>query len=372
MKKHLRAFLCLVMCLLLSAAVFTGCGDGSSSAAGPEDEDGAALTLNGEAADQDLIAYLGYALSLQALSSNQSFFDSSENTASLKSAVIEQVKNYLLPTFMAKENNISLSPEEEAEVAEQVKQLIASVGGEDAYDEALAQMHMTRALQEDVIRTQLLQNKMLKEVYGESLKNEIYRAKHILIKYDAIPSDDDGNPTMTEEEWRADRLKLAEELSKRAKDGENFDDLIKEYNEDGGMASNPDGYYFIEGQMQQAFFEGTKALEIGGVSEPVEVNDYYKGFHIIQRLEPDADVVDGKLAELAASSEKAQSDADVLYNAIDVKEGAQLDSLLQQQIDAAKTYVNSLQASSSSAASSASSDSPDSASGSSDASSSAA
>lgn len=363
MKKTFRTFLCLMLSVLLCAALFAGCGESADSGSSSASLTGDVLTINGETVNPDLVTYLSYVIGVQALSSNADFLDSDENIASLKNAILEQIKSYMLPILMAKEKNISLSEEEEAQVAEQVKMLIEMLGNDEAYDNALATLHMTRALQEDVIRTQLLQEKMLKEAYGADIRNNIYRAKHILLKYDSIPTDDDGNPTMTEEEWRADRLKLAEEISKRATDGEDFDALIEEYNEDSGMAANPDGYYFIEGQMQPAFYEGTKALEIGGISAPVEVSDYYKGFHIIQRLEPEAAVVEEQLADLAASSEKAQADANALYNAMEVKEGADFDTIVKQQAEAAKADKEAANAASSSSAVSSSAPQADSSSG---------
>ena len=47
------------------------------------------------------------------------------------------------------------------------------------------------------------------------------------------------------------------------------------------MESSPDGYVFTEGEMVDEFYQGTKALEVGGVSDPIK-SSY--GWHIIQRL----------------------------------------------------------------------------------------
>ena len=46
------------------------------------------------------------------------------------------------------------------------------------------------------------------------------------------------------------------------------------------MESTPEGYVFTEGEMVQEFYDGTKALEVGAVSEPVQ-SSY--GYHIIKR-----------------------------------------------------------------------------------------
>lgn len=105
-------------------------------------------------------------------------------------------------------------------------------------------------------------------------KNEYVRAKHILIQYPKNP---------TEEQREAAFSKSLDVLVKvkAMKDISEFDALIDQYNEDPGMKSNPDGYYFTRGEMVKPFENATYALEIGKTSSLVET-DY--GFHIILRL----------------------------------------------------------------------------------------
>ncbi|MBQ1281432.1 MAG: peptidylprolyl isomerase [Oscillospiraceae bacterium] len=99
------------------------------------------------------------------------------------------------------------------------------------------------------------------------------RCKHVLIS----TVDDNYNPLENQDELKA----LAEDIAARAQAGEDFEALIEEYNEDPGMAANPDGYVFTEGTMVASFYEGTLALEDNAVSDPVE-STY--GWHIIKRL----------------------------------------------------------------------------------------
>ncbi len=106
-----------------------------------------------------------------------------------------------------------------------------------------------------------------------TLEDGTYRAKHILI------AADENN--LSAEEY-AEKEKLANEVYEKAiAEGADFDALIKEYGEDPGMESNPDGYTFGEGKMVSEFYEGTAALEEGEISKPVKSSF---GFHIIQRL----------------------------------------------------------------------------------------
>ena len=55
-----------------------------------------------------------------------------------------------------------------------------------------------------------------------------------------------------DEDKLAEAEKKANEILERAKNGEDFDALIKEYNEDPGMESNQDGYFFTDGEMVSA------------------------------------------------------------------------------------------------------------------------
>ena len=149
------------------------------------------------------------------------------------------------------------------------------------------------------------------------------RCKHVLIK----TVDDDNNELENQDELKA----KAEEVASRAKAGEDFDALIKEYNEDPGMESSPDGYVFTEGEMVDAFYQGTKALEIGGISDPIK-SSY--GWHIIQRLPLRDEDFTAKQAtvEEALFSEQAEA----WQQAAEVTEG---DKLSEINLDTAKSYV---------------------------------
>lgn len=60
-----------------------------------------------------------------------------------------------------------------------------------------------------------------------------------------------------------------------------FDELMNEKSEDPGIANYPDGYYFVDGEMEENFQAGTEALQPNELSGLVES---YFGYHIILRL----------------------------------------------------------------------------------------
>ncbi len=125
--------------------------------------------------------------------------------------------------------------------------------------------NFTEGLDEETI------NAEAKEYFNENY----LKAKHILIS-----TQDAATGAMLEGEALKEKQALVTEIQDKIKAGENFDDLVKEYGEDPGMEGSPEGYVFAEGEMVTEFYEGTKALEVGAVSEPV-ITSY--GMHIIKR-----------------------------------------------------------------------------------------
>lgn len=114
-----------------------------------------------------------------------------------------------------------------------------------------------------------------KELTDEEKEN-LVRAKHILVTF----TKEDGT-TLTDEEA------LNEANSIKAKiTGSNFDELMKEFSEDPGSESEPDGYTFYhgDGQFIEEFDNTASALKVGEVSEPVKTS---YGYHIIKRVEFD-------------------------------------------------------------------------------------
>ena len=106
----------------------------------------------------------------------------------------------------------------------------------------------------------------------EFAKNDIIRAKHILIKFPVAAEE------LTDEQ-KAETLAKAEEVMDKINAGENFDTLVKEYNADAGMPES--GYYFGKNEMVIEFETAAYALEENAVSGIVETP---YGYHIIKRL----------------------------------------------------------------------------------------
>lgn len=104
-------------------------------------------------------------------------------------------------------------------------------------------------------------------------------AKHILIStVDSMT----GETIRTDAEAKAEAQKILDRINA----GEDYDTLMNEYSEDPGLAGNPDGYIFTEGEMVTEFYDGAKALAEDEVSGLIK-SDY--GYHIIKRVPLDVD-----------------------------------------------------------------------------------
>lgn len=108
-----------------------------------------------------------------------------------------------------------------------------------------------------------------------------FRVKHILLM-----TMDQATREPLDEAAAAEKKTLAEDLLAQLRECADpialFDQLMNQYSEDGGLATNPDGYVFDStASLVGGFREATLALEVGQISDLVET-DY--GYHIMLRL----------------------------------------------------------------------------------------
>jgi len=120
---------------------------------------------------------------------------------------------------------------------------------------------------------------------------EQVRASHILIG----TRDPGTNAELTEEQKKVKR-KLAEDLLKRARAGEDFAKLVKEFSDDTGSKNNGGEYTFPRGQMAPEFEAAAFSLNTNQISDIIATQF---GYHIIKLSEK----LPAKKLELAKISE---------------------------------------------------------------------
>jgi parvulin-like peptidyl-prolyl isomerase len=108
-------------------------------------------------------------------------------------------------------------------------------------------------------------------------EQEKVRASHILLS-----TRDRATSTELSEEQKAAKRKTAEELVKRARAGEDFAKLAKEYSEDPGSKDKGGEYTFPRGQMVPEFEAAAFSLKPNEVSDVVTTQF---GYHIIKLSE---------------------------------------------------------------------------------------
>lgn len=106
---------------------------------------------------------------------------------------------------------------------------------------------------------------------------EMVRASHVLLS-----TIDSATRAELPEDKKAEKRKLAEEVLKKAKAGEDFAKLAKEYSEDPGSKDKGGEYTFPRGQMVKEFEAAAFSLNTNQVSDIVTTQF---GYHIIKLSE---------------------------------------------------------------------------------------
>lgn len=239
--------------------------------------------------------------------------------------LLEQTENELINSFlllnMAAEQNVTLTKEEQDELNTKIEEELTANA-----DNLQAWLEENFYTSEEMFRTQREQSalvvKMEKTLTDElfaanekELLDGVYTAKHILLQPEAAPeasststasdasASEDASAAsdaaaLADEALLARAQNLVAQIQNSADPAATFDALMNEFSQDPGLANYPDGYTFSDGAMVPEFYAATKALEIGGISEPVKTEH---GYHIIMRLPLDEQFVRDNLANTSST-----------------------------------------------------------------------
>lgn len=192
-------------------------------------------------------------------------------------------ENYLI-NEVALQMGLTLSEDEMKDVRSSVASFKSQMGGKKAGDKILESFGVDDSVLENILSTSVYAEKVFEEVTVEEptedelkqyFKDEYLRAKHVLVSTKDQTTNED-----LDEEKQAEAEQKANDILEKAKNGEDFDALITEFNEDPGMASNTDGYFFTDGEMVQEFEDAVKSVQPGEIT--MCKSDF--GYHIIKRL----------------------------------------------------------------------------------------
>ncbi len=142
------------------------------------------------------------------------------------------------------------------------------------FEKMLEEIEVDQAKVDELLKNDPMYQK-IKEIGVDKFKDQV-RARHILIK----TVDETGAPF--DEEKKAEALKKIEGILERAKNGEDFATLAKEFTEDPGSKENGGEYTFSYGKMVPEFEKAAFSLKEGEISDVVETT---YGYHIIKTEE---------------------------------------------------------------------------------------
>lgn len=210
-----------------------------------------------------------------------------ENVKDIALAQIAQIKTMNL---MAEKYQVQLDEEEKAQAENAAKAYFASLN-----DTEIEKMGVT----EKTIRSLYMEFALAQKVYEYTIKDinpeisddeaRTITVQHILIKTYAL--DGTGKKIEYTEKAKQDAYKKACEVLELAKDGEDFDELIRKYSED-----DKSTYSFGKGDMDPAFETAAFNLGTDEISDIVET-EY--GYHIIKCLTTfDKDETDANKIEI--------------------------------------------------------------------------
>ena len=201
---------------------------------------------------------------------------------------------------LARQENLTPDPDVATQVDKQYAAMVVQAGSDESrVIHTLWTQMLTRDLLINLNENTELFSQLAELYYGENsghyptdaevnaYLDEVgrYKAKHILL---ATIDLDTREPL--DEATVAQKKAQAEDFLAQLRAAEDpialFDDLMNEHSEDSGLATNPDGYTTVKGEMVAPFEEAALALKAGEISEVVE-SDF--GYHIILRLPLDPD-----------------------------------------------------------------------------------
>lgn len=197
-------------------------------------------------------------------------YDALVNTAGPD--IIEALIDQKIVEAEIKKEDVKVSDEE---IDAEVERFVAETGGEEAFQNALAQKGLTiDDFKKDVVQFLSIRKLMeprvevtdaeVKEHFEENKMmyntDEEVEARHILV----------------------DDEKLANDLYEQLNDGADFAELAQEHSKDGSAVEGGNLGFFPRGQMVPEFEEKAFTQEVGVISEPVK-SEF--GYHIIETLD---------------------------------------------------------------------------------------
>jgi parvulin-like peptidyl-prolyl isomerase len=256
------------------AAVLAGCGGGGGSV--PND---AVAKVSGQTITQTQFDHLLEAAKRSYKSQKRPFPKAgTPEYQTLKNQAVQYLVQRVEFEQEADKLGVTVTDKDVADRLKQIKKQYFG-GSESRYKKQLTQQGLTDAQVKDVVKAQLVQEKIFKKVTA----NVKVTDKEIKKFYDehqsqyGVPEQRDVAHILVK------KKSLADQLYKRLKAGEDFAKLAKQYSQDPGSKKVGGKLTISKGQTVAPFDQTSFFLQTGQISHPVK-SDF--GWHIIKALGP--------------------------------------------------------------------------------------
>lgn len=286
-----RTIVSLLMAFLLVFSC-TGCGNGTISV-----EDGkktVVMTLNGY--DVTLSEYNLFAIQYLMMQAMEPDDITEDRITSMKSDIASEIKLEIVEYLLAqKTDGVELSEEATAEIETNTNNYIDKLGEDFLAQYGIDREAVTQLFTEQAYikaLTDKAKQDLADDAYEENAKkfegidfHTVYYALFPSVEYD-----ENGNPVVDEagqnvalsEDVMKEQKKKAEELQKRAADGEKLEDLIEEY----GIAASSGEERNYQGAYADELNAVVDKMEKGDISEVIETD---AGYMIVRMDNPKDD-----------------------------------------------------------------------------------
>lgn len=251
---------------------------------GEELHPGTVLTIGGENISFEEFRYYYLNYRDMYLAEDAEYFSDPAKEEALKEEIVRGLCDNYAVKALAEQYKVKLSRSEKDAVQSDIDTTVTFYGGTEEFTKQLNDSYMSLSLYRSMMEYSSLYLKLFDRLFedgGEYAWSDeeffsYYRENYVAVQEIFIAYRNGEN-----EANHPETLAAITEVQEKAKAGEDFWTLIELYGEDEGMESNPDGYYFTEGEAEKVLFDASKALEVGAVSEPVAGAS---GLYLIKRI----------------------------------------------------------------------------------------
>lgn len=223
--------------------------------------------------------------------------ESSEKTIRefLKEKTVSEIKTAGVIQKLANDYKISLTKEDEQELEKEKQEFIENLGGQKEFKKMLRNNNTNEKAYDKMSRIDKLYKLIYNELYAEGKNNDLtdeekqeanqeYYNNYKKIRQIVLATVDLDTKKSLDETTINQKETLANTILDEAKNGVDFNELIKKYSEDATDVEPPYDIYYKDGQMLEEVEEAVNNLNIGDISEVIK-SKY--AFHIIIRDELD-------------------------------------------------------------------------------------